>query len=203
MTVLRAQGVTKRWTPTAGLAPVDVEVDAGQFVAVRGRSGSGKSTLLALFAGWTSADAGVVEVDGRRPSPDEPWTTVAIVPQVLALAVELSVAENITDAAPGLTRSALSALLHDLGLESLEDRTIDEISMGQQQRVALARALAASPRAMLVDEPTSFQDAAHAGAVVSLLVAAARAGTALLVVTHDQQVIAAADRVIDLIATSR
>ncbi len=197
MSVLVATGASKRWGSAIGLAPVDLAVDAGELVVVRGRSGSGKSTLLAMFTGWVVPDTGTVRLDDRAPSADDSWTALAIVPQVLALSAELSVAENVAD---GLTaaRSRVAAVLARLDLDDLADRTIREISMGQQQRVAVARAVAAGPRAILADEPTSFQDAGHAGVVVEVLHDAARAGAAVLVATHDPVVIAAADRVVVL-----
>lgn len=203
MSVLLASGVSKRWGESIGLAPVDVEVAAGELVVVRGRSGSGKSTLLAMFAGWVRPDTGTALVDGRPPSADDPWSTLAVVPQVLALAAELSVEENVADVlgvagAQGQARARVGDVLAQLGLATLAERTIREVSMGQQQRAAVARAVAAAPRAILADEPTSFQDAGHAGAVVDALRTTAHAGTAVLVATHDPLVIAAADRVIVL-----
>ncbi len=201
MTFLVAAGVSKRWGSTIGLAAVDVAVAPGELVVVRGRSGSGKSTLLAMFAGWVLPDTGTVLVGGRPPSADDPWPTLAIVPQVLALAAELSVGENVADGLDATAVTRVGPVLQRMGLDTMVDRTIREISMGQQQRVAVGRALAAAPRAILADEPTSFQDAGHAGTVVEALRDAAHAGTAVLVATHDPTVIAAADRVLDLGAT--
>ena len=194
-----ARGVSKMWTSTAGLRPVDLDVAPGELVVVRGRSGSGKSTLLAVLAGLCLPDGGLVEIDGTAPGPDEPWARVALVPQVLALAVELTVRENVTDAVGG-GRSVVDvdALLADLGLTAEASRAVDAISMGQQQRTALARAIAPAPAVLLADEPTSFQDGGHAGAAVAALREAARRGAAVLVATHDPAVVGAADRVLDL-----
>lgn len=191
-----ARGISKMWTTTAGLRTIDLDVAPGELMVVRGRSGSGKSTLLAVLAGLCRPDAGLVEIDGVAPGPDEPWDRVAFVPQVLALAVELTVRENVADA----TRADvdIDALMAELDLTSEAARSIDAISMGQQQRTALARAIVARPAALLADEPTSFQGGGHADLAVGALRAAAGGGAAVVVATHDPAVVAAADRVLDL-----
>lgn len=187
-----ARGVSHLWDGQVGLHPIDVQVGEGELVVVRGRSGSGKSTLLAVLAGLCPADTGTVLVGGHPPSPDTPWQRIALVPQVLALVVELSVRENVTDSGGD------DAVLATLHLDEMAHRAVTEISMGQQQRVAVARAVAVAPDVLLADEPTSFQDDLHTDVVVATLRAAARAGTAVLVATHDPAMIAAADRIIDI-----
>ena len=92
---IEAVELTKMWSPTAGLRPVSLTVAAGEMVVVRGRSGSGKSTLLALLAGLCRPDGGSARVAGAAPTGDTPWAKVALVPQVLGMAVELSIRENI------------------------------------------------------------------------------------------------------------
>ena len=198
MTAIVATGLSKMWSAEAGLRPVTFTVEPAELVVVRGRSGSGKSTLLALLAGLCVPDAGSILVDGVVPSLDMPWTKVAFVPQALALAVELSVRENVTDAAPFETDTDLREMMERLDLHEFADRCIDEISMGQQQRAAVARACSALPRVLLVDEPTSFQDGHHAAAVIGELARLAAAGTAVLVATHDEAVVRAADRTLEL-----
>ena len=95
-------------------------------------------------------------------------------------------------------RAAVGALLHRLDVIELADRTISEVSMGQQQRAAVARAMVADPKVLLADEPTSFQDDIHTAVVVEALRHAADRGAAVLVATHDDTVAATADRVIEL-----
>jgi putative ABC transport system ATP-binding protein len=194
-----ARGVSHLWNGAIGLHPIDVAVGAGELVVVRGRSGSGKSTLLALLAGLCTTQSGTVAVNDRAPALDCSWSSVALVPQVLALAIELSVGENITDSAPHRTPAQIQAVLELLDVADLAQRTIAEISMGQQQRVAVARAIAATPAVILADEPTSFQDDVHTSTVVRALRTSAAEGSAILVATHDAAVIGAADRVIDVI----
>ena len=198
MSAIVAVELTKMWAADAGLRPVTFSVDPGELVVVRGRSGTGKSTLLALLAGLCSPDSGTLAVDGLLPSLDMPWSRIAFVPQALALAAELSVRENITDAAPTADPDELHELMERLDLHEFAGRCIDEISMGQQQRAAVARACGAAPRVMLVDEPTSFQDGHHAAAVIAELTRLAATGAAVLVATHDEAVERAADRVMEL-----
>ncbi len=196
--MIEARGLTKMWTATAGLRPVSFTVEPGELVVVRGRSGSGKSTLLALLAGLCAPDAGEAVVAGASPGPATPWARVALVPQVLGLAIELTIRENITDAAAERSVTRLDGLLDRLDLRGFADRGIDQVSMGQQQRTAVARALVQVPSVLLVDEPTSYQDGDHAQATVAELRSAAADGCAVLVATHDEAVVAAAHRVLEL-----
>ena len=198
MSVVSLRGASRIWSGEAGLHPIDLDVEPGELVVVRGRSGSGKSTLLALVAGVFEPGTGEVRVLGVPPGREMAWSDVALVPQVLALSAELSIAENITDCAPGVDATRVDELLRRLNVLELADRTIDEVSMGQQQRAALARAIVVGPKLLLADEPTSFQDEFHTGVVVEALRAAAADGSAVLVATHDDAVVAAADRVVAL-----
>jgi putative ABC transport system ATP-binding protein len=198
VSVVSLRGASRIWSGEAGLHPIDLDVEPGELVVVRGRSGSGKSTLLALVAGVCEPGTGEVRVLGVPPRREMAWSDLALVPQVLALSAELSIAENITDCAPGVDATRIDELLRRLNVVELADRAIDEVSMGQQQRAALARAIVVGPKLLLADEPTSFQDEFHTGVVVEALRAAAGNGAAVLVATHDDAVVAAADRVVAL-----
>ena len=200
MSLVEMRGASRLWDGVVGLHPFDLRVEPGELVVVKGRSGSGKSTLLALVAGLCAPDTGEVLVAGTQPRVDMPWSQLAIVPQVLALAAELSVRENITDSAPNSDHARIDELLALLDLVELARRTISEISMGQQQRVAVARAIAVVPDLLLADEPTSFQDGAHTSVVVAALRHATVGGAGVLVATHDPAMIDAADRVLEVVA---
>jgi ABC-type lipoprotein export system ATPase subunit len=189
---------SRLWDGEAGLHPIDLDVDHGQMVVVRGRSGSGKSTLLALVAGVCAPGTGRVLVLGQAPRLDMPWSELALVPQVLALSTELSIEENIADCGQRVGSDAVRRSMETLDVVELARRTIGEVSMGQQQRVAVARAAVADPKVLLADEPTSFQDDAHTEVVVRALRSAADRGAAVLVATHDDWVADAADRVVEL-----
>ena len=197
--------VQKLWGESSGLQAVTMEIDAHELVVVQGRSGTGKSTLLAILAGWCEPDAGTLRWGPAFQAHDvTAWDQVAIVPQVLGLVSELTTRENVEMAlrargAPfAVARERATHVLETLALTEIEARPPNEISMGQRQRAALARALAADPKLLLADEPTSHQDAATARRVVSVIRARAEAGGGVLVTTHDEMVAAAADRVVTL-----
>jgi putative ABC transport system ATP-binding protein len=203
--LVAVDGVEKHWDETSGLQALTMEVRARELVVVRGRSGTGKSTLLAIIAGWCPPDRGAVTWGPSFDGCDvTAWDQVAVVPQVLALMGELSAQENIEVALRGcgVSRAAASErageVIDALLLEELARRAPVETSLGQRQRTALARAIAVEPKLLLADEPTSHQDAASARRVVDVLRLRAELGGGLLVTTHDEMVVAAADRVIDL-----
>jgi putative ABC transport system ATP-binding protein len=198
--VVEAVGLTKTWPGGGGLPPLDLSLRRGRLTVLRGRSGSGKSTLLSILAGWAAPTAGRLErAAGTDPST---WAGTAIVPQSLGLIPELTARENVEApirlAGDRVDANALTDLFRALSIDELVDRIPGELSVGQRQRVAIARALATPAAIVLVDEPTSHQDADHAAAVVAALGAAAARGASVLVATHDERVIGVADEVIDL-----
>jgi putative ABC transport system ATP-binding protein len=185
------------------LEAVSFEARAGEIVGLVGRSGSGKTTLLNVIAGWEQPTSGEVRwgerVDPRSPS----WSAVATVPQKLGLMEELTVEENI--AYPARLAGTLDArsdeiedLIGALGIGELRSRYPREASVGEQQRTAIARALAVPTSVLLADEPTAHQDTASAGRVFSALRKAADAGTAVVVATHNPEVIRHLDRVLTM-----
>jgi ABC-type lipoprotein export system ATPase subunit len=203
-------GLVKRYRRGAetvsALAGVDVQVDAGELVALVGPSGSGKSTLLALLCGWESADEGRLRYRGaladRRPDTLG-WPELALVPQALGLVADLSLADNVL--LPARLRGSgvadtprAQALLTDFGLDHLADRYPHQASLGEQQRVAVARALLLRPAVLLADEPTAHQDRGHADRLLDAVTDAARAGSAVLIATHDELAWARADRVLSM-----
>lgn len=205
---IRTAAVTRRFTRGAesvtALAGVDLAVVGGELVALAGPSGSGKSTLLALLCGWDEPDDGVVTctgpLAGRRPA-DLGWSELALVPQALGLVGELSLADNVLlparlCGALAQARPRAHRLLADFGLAHLADRRPSQASLGEQQRVAVARALLLRPAVLLADEPSAHQDRRHADVLLDALVAQARAGSAVLVATHDEQAWRRADRVL-------
>ncbi|SNS29290.1 putative ABC transport system ATP-binding protein [Geodermatophilus pulveris] len=190
--------------PVTALAGVDLAVAGGEVVALVGPSGSGKSTLLALLCGWESPDSGVLSytgpLAGRRPETLG-WSELALVPQALGLVADLPLADNVLlparlrgDAAAAGPRAG--DLMAGVGIGHLAGRYPHETSLGEQQRAAVARALLLHPAVLLADEPTAHQDRGHADRLLDALVAAARAGTAVLLATHDEQALDRADRVL-------
>ena len=188
---------------------VDVDVAAGEWVAVMGPSGCGKSTLLHLLGGLDVADAGEVTIAGEalagRSESERAVLRrrlVGYVFQAYNLVPDLSVAENVelpaqlAGSSRRAARQRAAELLAELGLDDIGDVAPGELSGGQQQRVALARALVNRPPLLLADEPTGALDTESAAVVVGLLRRYHAEGQSIVLVTHDHRVAAAADRVL-------
>jgi len=185
---------------------IDLEIAAGEFVAILGPSGSGKSTLLALMAGLDRPSAGEILLDGESigsASEDElallRRRKIGFVFQSFQLLTNFTARENVllplelVDT-PDLGARA-DALLAQVGLSERGHHYPSQLSGGEQQRVALARAFATRPPILLADEPTGNLDSATGKLVLDTLVQLRReAGTTLVLVTHDPEVAALADR---------
>ena len=195
------------------LAGVDLELQAGQTLAVTGASGSGKSTLLHLLGGLDRADSGRVEVCGRDWAPMSAaeqgrWRNrqLGFVYQFHHLLPEFTALDNVmmplrirrADAAAAQQQAA--AMLDAVGLGARLLHKPAELSGGERQRVALARALVTRPALLLADEPTGNLDADSADAVFDLLARiTAEHRTAMLLVTHDAQLAARCQRRLHLV----
>jgi len=193
---------------TPALRGASLSVRRGEIVAVMGPSGSGKSTLLHCLAGILIPDAGEIWFDGRRLDTlgDDRRSALrrdrfGFVFQSGQLVPELTAEENIAmpmllaGSRRGPAITAARKWFGTLGLDGLEHRRSGELSGGQAQRVALARGLVAEPDVLFADEPTGALDSVSGELVMDLLTAAARQqGTTVILVTHDAQVAAYADR---------
>ena len=194
------------------LDDLELEVAAGEKLAVMGRSGSGKSTLLNLISGIDFADAGTVTLNGREVSSlREPARTlfrraqVGFVYQFFNLIPTLNVAENVrlvlelNGVRGAAARARTLAILALVGLRERAASAVEQLSGGEQQRVAIARALVHEPLLLLADEPTGNLDESSASEVLALLEQLrVQRGTTLVMVTHDEQLAARADRVLEL-----
>jgi putative ABC transport system ATP-binding protein len=180
-------------------------LDVGEQVALRGESGSGKTTFLHLIAGLLSSDAGELLLDGRnlaklgeaqrdRLRAD----TLGYIFQTFNLLQGHTVLENVLLGMAfgrGADRARATALLQRVGLADELRHRPRQLSTGQQQRVAVARALANRPKLVLADEPTGNLDTRHARESLALIREVCREnGAALLLVSHDEQVLAQFER---------
>jgi ABC-type lipoprotein export system ATPase subunit len=210
--VVRARGLVKVYGEGSGAARVldgaDLDVAAGELVAVVGRSGSGKSTLLHVLGALDRPDAGMLEVAGARLDrlDDRELTDVrrhqvGFVFQAFHLLPELTGLENVLLPAR-LARDGAEAaprgrdLLDQLGLAGAAARLPGTLSGGEQQRLAIARALVNEPALVLADEPTGNLDEESGAAVLGLLHRVAETGRAVVLATHDRAATALADRVL-------
>jgi putative ABC transport system ATP-binding protein len=207
--ILSLSGVRKSYTTAEGtieiLRGIDLEVGAGESVALTGESGSGKSTLLHLAGGLDHSDAGSVVMRGRELAKFDEGeraryrrTEVGLVFQQFNLIPSLDVRANISFHAKLANRydpAWEATLISELGLEAFLARYPEQLSGGQQQRVAIGRTLAAQPPLILADEPTGNLDEATGDAVLALMLSLARnAGAALLLVTHSSRLAERLDR---------
>ncbi len=193
------RAIRRHYGIVRALDGIDLEVRAGEQLAVVGPSGCGKSTLLAVIGALerpTDGAARVLGVDVAALADEERARfrrdRIGFVFQSYDLLPFLTAYENVAVQSGIARRGRLDGarqLLADLGLAGLEDRFPDELSGGQQQRVALARSLVHRPGVVLADEPTGGLDSATSAHVVTALCqAAAAVGAALIVVTHDHAV---------------
>ena len=208
-TTLALRALSKRYGDKPVFTDVNLEVAAGEFVAIVGESGVGKSTLLNCMAGLDTWDSGsvVLEDEDVGALSDDARALlrrhkVGFVFQAFHVLPHLDVAQNV--ALPLLLLGTpddarVTAMLDAVGLSGLGARLPQQLSGGQLQRVAIARALVHRPRLLLADEPTGNLDPTTAQRVMDALIGQTRAhGAALVLVTHSEAAAARADRVVRL-----
>jgi putative ABC transport system ATP-binding protein len=214
--ILVARDVAKTFgegaTEVHALRDVDLEVRAGEFLALVGPSGSGKTTFLNLAGALDLPSGGTLSILGRdvasmsrRARAELRLRSLGFVFQAYNLVPVLTARENVEFVLElqgiGSERRARSlAILEELGLAELADRRPAELSGGQQQRVAVARAVAAKPRLVLADEPTANLDGENAETLMHLMRDLRdRHGMTFLFSTHDPRVVDHAVRVVTLV----
>ena len=193
-TLIRIEGLTKRFGHFTAVDDVNLEIEEGEFFALLGPSGCGKTTLLRMLAGLEIPTEGRILIDGADMSAVPPnKRPVNMVFQSYAVFPHMNVTDNVAyglrmDGVPKDERAARVAdALALVKLDGFEDRKPDQLSGGQRQRVALARALVKRPRVLLLDEPLSALDAKLREAMRSEMAQIQdKVGVTFVMVTHDQ-----------------
>ncbi len=212
--VVSARDVTRRYgegdAAVDALRGITLDIVPGQFAAVMGPSGSGKSTLMHILAGLDKPTEGVVEIAGTDITnlSDSRLTLlrrhqVGFIFQFFNLLPMLTAEENILLplrlAGENIDRTWADAIIDQVGLSDRRKHRPAELSGGQQQRVAIARALATRPAVLFADEPTGNLDSTTSGEILSLLREMVTThGQTMVMVTHDANAAAMADRVLFL-----
>ena len=216
---LRVEGLRKTFAasddeqiPVRALRGIDMTVGRGEFVAVVGPSGCGKSTLINLIAGLETPTDGTIVIDGEpieRLSEDELAVMrrrhVGIVFQFFNLLEGMSVLENVSlpMVVAGSSRKQADSramdLLDLLGIADKAPKTPGVLSGGQRQRLSIARALANQPTLLLADEPTGSLDSGGGAEVIGLFRRLHDGGQTIVMVTHDNEVAASADRIVRML----
>ncbi|MGC2166421.1 MAG: ABC transporter ATP-binding protein [Gallionella sp.] len=209
--VIRIKGVDKTYITSAGefqaLKNVDLDISAGEFVAIMGPSGSGKSTLMNLLGCLDKPSAGRYVLNGRSVADlnkDELALlrnrTIGFVFQGFNLLPRISLLENVAlpliyNGVGMVARNTRAQeLLSKVGLANYASSTPNKISGGQQQRVAIARALVNRPRLILADEPTGNLDSHTGEEIMTLFQALNREGITIVLVTHEEDIARLAGR---------
>jgi ABC-type Fe3+/spermidine/putrescine transport system ATPase subunit len=193
--ILELDRLTKRFGRTVTADNLTLTVARGEFFTFLGPSGSGKSTILRMIAGLIAPDSGRISIDGKDVAEAPPWRrNLGMMFQQYAVFPHMNVSENIgyglkvRGAPQAEIKRRVAEMIDLVGLAGFADKSVTNLSGGEQQRVALARALAPSPRMVLLDEPLSALDEKIRRAMQAELSRVhKKTGATFLYVTHDQE----------------
>jgi fructose transport system ATP-binding protein len=217
--VLEARGLVKTFGHVVGLAGVDLQLSAGEVLAIIGDNGAGKSTIIKCLSGAMTPDAGTILVDGKemtfRSTQEAREVGIETVYQTLAVAPALDVASNLFLAREqrrsGLLGSVLRMLdtggmkreakqyIDDLGISTLQNinQAVETLSGGQRQAVAVARAAAFGGKVVILDEPTAALGVRETGQVLRLIRDLRKRGLGIILISHNMpNVFEVADRIL-------
>lgn len=215
MTVLSAQNVVKTYQregapPVEALRGIDLQVEAGEFVAISGPSGCGKSTLLTVLSGLDLPTSGTITIAGRdittateQELAEVRNREIGFVFQSFHLVASMTALENVAFPAElggdPTARERAERLLDKVGLSDRAESFPHQLSGGEKQRVAICRSLVNQARLIFADEPTGNLDSSNGDQVLELLTSLQKEqGSSLILVSHSPDVVGRADRVVTL-----
>lgn len=213
--ILKAQNIVKEYTRGGSLFravdDVSLDIEEGSFLCITGRSGSGKSTLLNLLAGLLTPSSGKILFEGKdyasfgdKESSVLRNTKLGYIMQGQSVLPNLTVLQNVllpyTFFRREYDQSKALALLERTGLLPLAGQYPSSLSGGEMRRVAIVRALLLSPKLLIADEPTGDLDEKTTQKIIELFQSIAKEGTAVLMVTHDQNIFCSAGRLLTMAA---
>jgi len=213
--VIAIEALGKRYVTEAGTVPVlrsvSLGIARGEFVAIMGQSGSGKTTLMNIIGCLDTADEGRYAFDGRDVTAlgadalaELRGRRIGFVFQSFNLVARMSAARNVelpmvyAGVERGRRRERARERLAAVGLGERAEHLPAQLSGGQQQRVAIARALVNDPELLIADEPTGSLDSRNGEEIMALFAALGAAGRTILMVTHEPDIAARADRIVHL-----
>lgn len=201
--ILEARGITHYYKNDLALDDVNFKAKRGEFIAIVGESGSGKSTLLSILSSLLRPTKGelffeekayalIKDIDAFRQKE------VGFIFQFHYLIGYLTILENIKLAAINKKSSYINTLFEQCGIEAIKNKYPDEISGGQRQRAAIVRALVNSPKIIFADEPTGNLDSRNSQTIYELFKTLSQSGTTIIIATHDRNVSAYTDKIIEV-----
>lgn len=190
---------------------LDLTVDKGEFIIIKGESGSGKSTLLSMLAGLLRPTEGTVHICGKNiyELSDKQLSVfrnrhIGYIPQAHELLSELTVYENtllpyrLYEKISDEIHERLGEILDRFGISELKNSYPSDLSGGERKRAAIARALVNAPEVLLADEPTSDLDRKNTISVLDAFTNIVKAGTTVIMITHEDHISSYGDRIIEL-----
>lgn len=201
--ILQAGGITHYYKNDLALDNINFEAKRGEFIAIVGESGSGKSTLLSILSSLLRPTKGELFFEGKaytliRDIDAFRQKDVGFIFQFHYLISYLTILENIKLASIHKKSSYIDTLLKQCGIEGIQNKYPDEISGGQRQRAAIVRALVNNPKVIFADEPTGNLDSRNSETIYALFKTLSKAGTTIIIATHDRKVAEYADKIIEV-----
>jgi len=201
--MIKVENISHYYQNDLALSSINLEIKKGEFIAIVGESGSGKSTLLSILSTLLTPTQGSIAFDGVAYKSIKNIDSfrkenIGFIFQFHYLIEYLTLKENVRIAKPKASDEEVKELLVSLKIEKYSEKLPNEISGGERQRAAIARALINNPKVLFADEPTGNLDSKNAELVFELFRTLSKNGTTVIVTTHNKELAAKADRLIEV-----